>query len=200
MDRTAGIILAAGASTRMRQDKALLRWGDRTFLEHLLAALKNSRVGHVRVVLGANAAVARKRISLSAGEVVINHEWERGMLSSLILGLDSLPHGEIDAALVCLVDHPCISSHLLRALIERFRETLKPIVVPTFQGRRGHPVLFAASLFDELRAAPPDQGARYVVYRHERDILEVPTAEEGVVLNINDRAAYEKILQIPPPG
>lgn len=73
------------------------------------------------------------------------------------------------------------------------------IVMPTFQGRRGHPVLFAASLFDELRAAPPIQGARYVVHQHAADILVVPTEEEGIVLNTNDPAAFEKVLQMSRP-
>jgi molybdenum cofactor cytidylyltransferase len=85
-------------------------------------------------------------------------------------------------------------------LIERHRETGKLIVQPTYQGRRGHPVLFAASLFDELRAAPPEVGARHVVYQHAADMLEMPTDEEGIVLNINDKAAYEKVLQMLPPN
>jgi hypothetical protein len=85
-------------------------------------------------------------------------------------------------------------------LIQRFHETGAPIVTPTHQGRRGHPTVFAATLFDEIRAAPLDVGARHVVYQHEDQILEVPTDEEGILLNTNDRAAYEKILKIAPPG
>lgn len=106
----------------------------------------------------------------------------------------------VEAAVVCLVDHPCVSSRLIQTLIEKFRASGKLIVLPTFQGRRGHPVLFAASLFDELRAAPPDIGARHVVRQRAGDVLEVPTNEEGVLLNINDPAAYEKVLQKAPPG
>ena len=200
MERIAGIILAAGASSRMGEDKALLAWAGKTFLEHLLAALKNSQVGLVRVVLGANAGEVQRRIKFGDSEVVINRDWEKGMLSSLLAGLDSLPREMVEAAVVCLVDHPCVSSRLIQALINKQQETGKPIVQPTYNGRRGHPVLFAASLFDELRAAPPDVGARHVVYQHATEVLEVPTDEEGIVLNINDRAAYEKVLQIAPPG
>jgi len=198
MPSIAGIILAAGASSRMGADKALLRWGERTFLEHLLAVLREAGAEPLRVVAGANAAAIEKATPLEPGELVTNINWERGQLSSLIAGLDSLPR-ECEAALVCLVDHPCVSSKLLRALMESFRETHSAIVVPTFQGRRGHPVLFAASLFDELRAAPPIQGARYVVHQHAADILVVPTEEEGIVLNTNDAAAFEKVLQMSRP-
>ncbi len=199
MKHIAGIVLAAGASSRMGQDKALLRWGDKTFLEHLLAALKASSVDPVRVVLGANAEEVQENTSFGAGEVVVNPDWQKGMLSSLIVGLDNLP-ADVEAAVVCLVDHPCVSSTLIRALRENFRAGGKLIAIPTYQGRRGHPVLFSATLFDELRAAPLEVGARHVVRRHADDILELPTEEEGVLLNTNDRAAYEKILSKQPPG
>jgi len=183
----------------MGADKALLRWGERTFLEHLLAVLRAAGAEPLRAVVGGNAAAVEKAVRLGPGELVTNINWERGQLSSLIAGLDSLL-SNCEAALVCLVDHPCVSSKLIRALMEKFRETRSAIVVPTFQGRRGHPVLFAASLFDELRAAPPDIGARHVVHQHANDILVVPTEEEGIVLNANDRAAYERILRMDPPG
>jgi len=197
--RIAGVILAAGASSRMGEDKALLRWGERSFLEHLMAALKTAGAEPLRVVLGANAEEVQRRVRFGVGEVIVNRDWERGMLSSLLAGLDSLRVGSVDAVVLCLVDHPCVSSRVIRALIERHHATGKLIVQPTYQGRRGHPVLFAASLFEELRASPADVGARHVVYQHAAEVLEVPTDEEGIVLNVNDRVAYEKILQMVPP-
>jgi len=183
----------------MGEDKALLRWGERSFLEHLMAALKAAGAEPLRVVLGANAEDVQRRVELGTGEVVVNREWERGMLSSLVAGLDSLPHEMVEAAIVCLVDHPCVSSLLIQTLINKYHETGKPIVQPTYRGRRGHPVLFSASLFDELRAAPAEVGARHVVYQHAAEVLEVQTDEEGIVLNANDRVAYEKILRMVPP-
>ena len=199
MERIAGIILAAGESTRMGEDKALLPWGDQTFLERLLAVAKNTRVGLVRVVLGANAEAVQKKIKFGTAELVVNPNWQKGQLSSLMAGLDSLPRQMVEAALVFLVDHPGVSSRLVETLIDNYRATRKLIVSPVYQGRRGHPVLFAAELFDELRAAPLEVGARHVVYQHAGDILEVPTDEEGVVLNINRREDYEKILRMTPP-
>lgn len=220
MQRIAGIILAAGESARMGEDKALLPcpatplsgarpqagglsppegWAGKTFLEHLLVALKNTPVGLVRVVLGANAAAVQKKIPFRPPEVVVNREWHKGQLSSLIAALDTLPRGMVDAAVVCLVDHPCVSRRLIQTLIEKFQQSGKLIGVPTYRGRRGHPVVFSAALFDDLRAAPLAVGARQVVRQHAGDILEVATEEEGVVLNINDRNAYEKIFPQPPP-
>lgn len=199
MERIAGIILAAGESARMGDDKALLPWGAKTFLEHLLDAVKNSPVGLVRVVLGGNADAVQKKIRFGRAEVVINRDWQKGQLSSLVAALDALPRGLVEAAVVCLVDHPCVSSRLIQTLIEKFQQARKLIVLPTYQGRRGHPVLFAAALFDDLRAAPLEVGARHVVHQHSGDILEVATEDEGVVLNINNREAYDKVLRRPPP-
>lgn len=198
MERIAGIILAAGESARMGQDKALLSWGATTFLEHLLRQVKNSPLGLVRVVLGANAEAVRRKVQFGTAEVVVNPNWQQGQLSSLIAALDSLPPGMVTATLVCLVDHPAISSALIRTLIESFQQSGKLIVVPTCQGRRGHPVVFSAKLFDELHRAPLTVGARAVVRNHPADILEVPTDEEGVVLNINDPEAYAKVMKKPP--
>ncbi len=198
MERIAGIILAAGESARMGEDKALLPWGATTFLEHLLQQVKDSRVGLVRVVLGENAEAVQKKIQFGTAELVINKAWRKGQLSSLVAALDSLPRGMVEAALVCLVDHPCITSSLIRQLMDNFLESGKLIVIPTYRGRRGHPVIFSAKLFAELRRAPLDVGARAVVRAHRKDILEVATEEEGVILNVNDRDAYEKIQRRAP--
>jgi molybdenum cofactor cytidylyltransferase len=79
-------------------------------------------------------------------------------------------------------------------LIERFYEDKKAIVLPTYKGRRGHPVIFSAALYGELLAAPTDKGARAVVWAHAGDVLEVPTDEEGVVLNINDPEILKRAI------
>ncbi len=88
--------------------------------------------------------------------------------------------------MLCPVDHPLVSATLVGDLVHRFYEDGKAIVLPTYKGRRGHPVIFSNALYDELLTAPADTGARTVVWAHAADVLEVPTDEEGVVLNIND--------------
>ena len=181
----AAVILSGGASSRMGSPKALLAYQGRPFLEHLLEVTTHSRIGVRRVVLGAHAEPIAKNIHLAADEIVINDEWEQGQLSSIQAAIRSLPAGT-DGLLLCLIDHPLISAALVDELIEQFYAAPKKIVLPVHKSRRGHPVIFPAHLYDELLQAPLDKGARAVVWAHANEVLQVPTEEEGCVLNLND--------------
>ena len=182
----AAVILSAGASSRMGRPKALLPYREGTFLEHLIQVTRHPRVGVTRVVLGAGAEVIRALAKLEPSIVVLNEDWEQGQLSSVQAGLRSLGGLNTDGIVLCPVDHPLVSAPLVSDLISHFYADGKNIVLPTYEGRRGHPVIFSSALYGELLAAPPDKGARAVVWAHAADVLEVPTDEEGVVLNLND--------------
>jgi molybdenum cofactor cytidylyltransferase len=182
----AAIILSAGASSRMGRPKALLPYREGTFLEHLIQITRNPRIGVTRVVLGAGAEEIRTIAKLDPSMVVLNSNWEQGQLSSIREGIRSLEGMDTDGIILCPVDHPLVSAALVSDLIGRCYSEGKTIVLPTYKGRRGHPVIFSSALYDKLLAAPEDKGARAVVWAHAADVLEVPTDEEGVVLNIND--------------
>jgi molybdenum cofactor cytidylyltransferase len=196
----AAVILAAGESRRMGTPKALLPFpagtivteGIKTFLEHLTNIANHSRIGPRRVVLGAHAGDVLNRVKLNADDVVVNAEWASGQLSSIQAAIRSLPPGGTDGVMVFLVDQPLISSGLVGALVEQFYSSKRRIVIPTYNSKRGHPAIFASSLYDELLAAPADQGARAVVWAHANEVLEIPTDEEGAVLNLNDPEALKK--------
>jgi molybdenum cofactor cytidylyltransferase len=191
----AAVILSGGASSRMGSPKALLAYQGRPFLEHLLEITVHPKIGVRRVVLGAHAEPIAKNIALAADEIVINGDWEKGQLSSIQSAIKSLPAAAgphhlpqtTDGLLLCLIDHPLISAALVNYLIEQFyAAACTKIVLPVYEGRRGHPLIFPASLYEELLQAPQDKGARAVVWAHSADVLAVPTEEEGCILNLND--------------
>lgn len=181
----AAVILSGGASSRMGSPKALLAYQGRPFLEHLLEVTVHPQIGVRRVVLGAHAEPIAKNIALAADEIVINEAWESGQLSSIQSAIRSLPEGT-DGLLLCLIDHPLISRALVDELIVRFYAVPAKIVLPIYEGRRGHPVIFSSLLYQKLLEAPADKGARAVVWAHAAEVVELPTTEEGCVLNLND--------------
>jgi len=188
-------ILAAGESRRMGTPKALLDYHGKTFVDHLAAVTQHPRVGLLRVVLGARAEEIRALIHVPADSIVVNQDWPRGQLSSIQAAIRSLASEASDGLMLCPVDHPIVTREVVAQLIEAFYADNKQIVLPTYGGRRGHPVIFRASLYAELLAASADLGARQVVWAHANETLEVPVTEEGVVLNLDDPAAYQKAIQ-----
>ena len=189
----AAVILSGGASSRMGSPKALLAYQGRPFLEHLLEVTAHRQIGARRVVLGAHAEPIAKAIDLKLDEIVINEDWEKGQLTSIQAALRSLPPGT-DGIILCLIDHPLISADLVQELIECFYKSGKPIVLPLYQGRRGHPVIFSSAVYDELLHAPLETGARAVVWAHSGEVEEMRTNEEGCVLNLNDPDTVKKAL------
>jgi molybdenum cofactor cytidylyltransferase len=182
---TGAVVLAAGASTRMGSPKALLTTAaGTTFLQAILATLREAGVESVRVVVAPGAGTDATH--------VINPEPARGMLSSVQCGLRALPE-PCDAVLLWPVDHPLVRVSTVAAMLDAFRSGDPPVVVPTHDGRRGHPVLFARRLVPELLAADPALGARAVVHAHA-DRLELTVEDRGVLADVDTREDYRRLV------
>ena len=189
----AAVILSAGESSRMGRPKALLPIDGRTFIEKIVEALRQAGLENIVVILGHNAEAMRQKIAHLPVTILVNPGYKNGQLSSLQVAVRHLASDEnCRGMLVHLVDHPYIDAALVNLLIERFEDSGKLIAVPRFRGKRGHPVIFARSLFDELLNAPEDQGAKAVVNAHRNETLEIETEDEGITLDIDTPELYRQ--------
>ncbi len=193
----AGVILAAGESSRMGFPKALLPYRGATFLEYLVGLL-SGRVDPLFLVLGHDADRIRAATRLPPNvRVLINENYQRGQLSSLHTAIRALEATATAGLLVALVDHPCIGAEVVEALLTVFAAERPDVLVPTFEGRRGHPMIFSARLFPELLEAPLEQGARAVVRRHA--VREIAVSDPGILADIDDTETYRRLMGGPGP-
>ena len=162
----------------MGRAKALLPLQGMTFLDVLMDRFTGAGVAPILVVLGGAAEEIRNVVKLSLARVVLNPDPSRGQLSSIHCGILALAPGEVDALFIAPVDTPRVSVATLDKMIQALPG--HSLVVPVFQGRRGHPALFSAALFPELLRAPLDEGARSVVHATS-DRLELPCDDAAVV-------------------
>jgi molybdenum cofactor cytidylyltransferase len=189
----AGLVLAAGESTRMGQDKALLTYRGRTFLETIVSTLSEGGIERIVVVLGHHAEEIRQKTRLEGVEVIVNAQYQLGQTSSLQAGLARLDGQEIEAALLCLVDHPAVSPETVRALAKAFQPPFPAVIIPTFRGQRGHPVLISRGLFRELLSLGEGVGANTVIRKYLRTAGLLEVNDGGVVTDIDDREAYRRL-------
>lgn len=189
-----GIILAAGESSRMGSPKPLLKIGEKCFVQHIVDVLIASRVLDIVVVLGADSKAIQTQLNWFKGKTVINEEWEKGQLSSIVAGLRAVDQKDLHGVLIWPVDRPLVSEHVIVGMLHQFWTKHKQIIVPVYQNQRGHPVLVGRSLFEELERAPKEMGARAVLWDHPKDVLEYKTEEEGVVINIDSAEDYQKYV------
>ncbi|MFC9242578.1 NTP transferase domain-containing protein [Streptomyces sp. NPDC057136] len=184
----AGVLLAAGGGRRLGgRPKALLRHRGRPLVEHAVRTLRDGGCGPLHVVLGAAAEEVRARADLSGCAVTDNPEWEEGMGSSLRSGLGSLAGTGADAALVLLVDQPGIGAQAVARVRSAYRSR-SSLAAASYDGERGHPVLFGADLWADIAGtAVGDQGARAYLGAHRDAITLVECSDVAQAYDI-DRA------------
>jgi molybdenum cofactor cytidylyltransferase len=195
------VILAAGESSRMGRDKALLPWppaadlqsaSGETFLSAAIRAL-NPWNDMVMVVAGKNEAALAPIAYTNGASIVLNPSPEEGQFSSLRVGLrEVLNHGR-DAAMVTLVDRPPAQAATLETLYAEFQDaaaTGKWAVIPEHAGRHGHPILLSRELIEAILKAPATSTARAVLHQHKDRIQYVPVEDAAVFINVNTPEDY----------
>jgi molybdenum cofactor cytidylyltransferase len=182
------IVLAAGKSERMGRPKALLPFRGRTFLENILDAISESSIKNTIIVIGHHRADITARLNLP--NLIFNADYEQGMVTSFQTGIRALPR-DCAGAVLFLVDHPVVEPVTIDALVQSFAPNR--IVVPVFNGRRGHPVLFAAEVLQEILALPSSQGANIVVRKDPGRIVEVAVDSPGILVDVDTPEDFEKL-------
>jgi CTP:molybdopterin cytidylyltransferase MocA len=189
----AGLILAAGESRRMGSPKALLDYRGATFLETLIG-LFAERCRPVIVTLGAGAEEIRARTARPA-QFVVNPDYTRGQITSMQCGLRAAPP-DAEGVLFTLVDHPAVSRNTIAALLDPAPGAL--LRVPSYRGRRGHPIWFARELVADFLALPESGAARDVVRRYGGRTAFLDLDDPGIVADIDDPAAYRDLAGATP--
>jgi molybdenum cofactor cytidylyltransferase len=205
-----GIVLAAGASSRMGQAKAALPLGQtgETVVARVVRTLLEGGVPRLVVVAGAHIDAVRAAMPTHEPRArVIEHPgWEQGQLSSLLAGLDAIDDPLLEAALVTLVDVPLVRSSTVAEVIAAWRRTRAPIARPASPSgsfgaggqRHGHPVIFDRSIFADLRAADPNTGAKAVFAIHRDRIFNVEVEDPGAFEDIDTPEDYERVVPKVP--
>ena len=183
------IVLAAGKSERMGRPKALLPLQGKTFLENILSAISRSPVEETRVVVGHHRNEIEPHVKPPA-RLVFNPNYEQGMITSLQAGIRSLPP-HTSGALLFLVDHPLVDSETIEFLVRKVGPDR--IVLPTFQGRRGHPVLFGSAILQEILGLSSSQGANIVVHKDPDRIVEVSVNSRGILVDVDTPEDFLKL-------
>ncbi len=188
----AGIILAAGMSTRLGRPKQLLPLGGQTVLWWTARHALDSCLSSVLVVIGSEADRVRDALGSLPVRLVENPAYGTGQASSLRAGIAALPD-EIGAAVMLLGDQPELDPAAIDAVIARWRETGAPVVMAAYRDRHAHPVLLARELFPELVKIGGDQGARAVIRRHQEHVA-TARIDGNAPADIDDEAAYRRLL------
>ncbi|MDR9438363.1 MAG: nucleotidyltransferase family protein [Halomonas sp.] len=192
--RVAGLVLAAGGSRRMGQANKLLQpWRGEALVRHVVRAVVKSGAAPVYLVVGHQAEAVIQATEDLPVMVVHNPDHAEGLSSSLRAGLCALPD-EIDGVLVALGDMPRVNPRDLGCLQAAFDPNEgRAICVPTYQGKRGNPVLLGRQLFAELQRLEGDRGARSLIGGHEDLVTEVAVEGAGVLLDVDTPAALEQL-------
>jgi len=188
------IVLAAGQSKRMGAQKLLLPFGGKTVISHIVDQLIKSSVDEVYVVIGSQGELIISELSGRSVSIVNNPNFKSGMLSSVRCGLRAI-NKQCKTVLVALGDQPSVTTKLIGQMLQSFASTEKQILVPLYDDKRGHPIIFSSVYRDDILTRYDDIGLRGLLYAHEEDIYELSVQIPGVLSDMDYPQDYQRELE-----
>lgn len=193
------VVLAAGTSQRMGQPKLLLPFNGERVIEHVVRTVTAADVDEVIVVIGHRRAEMEQALAGLPVRVVFNPDYAWGeMLSSIQAGLKAASPATI-AALIALGDQPRVSVATLNRIAAALREGGDRICLPTFDGRRGHPIGLPRRFWSEVLALERGSSLREVIRRHQSATVEIPVPDDAVLLDMDTPQEYAGLLARAAP-
>ncbi|HLW54697.1 MAG TPA: nucleotidyltransferase family protein [Candidatus Angelobacter sp.] len=189
-----GVVLAAGASSRMGRDKALLPWQGGTFLSAAIRALQ-PETDFVLIVGGANSGDLEPIVNRDAAFLVVNPDPQQGQFSSLRIGVQEVLNRGRDAAIITLVDRPAADQATITRLKETFLAADQRVwaVVPEYNGKHGHPIVIGREMISAFLDAPATSTAREVEHLRQEHILYVPVDDPLVAANVDTPEDFARL-------
>lgn len=193
----AGLLLAAGTSSRMGRAKQLLDWKGVPLVRHVALQALNAQLVRLTVVVGFEAAAVEQALAGLDVELVRNDAFAEGQATSLRAGLAAL--ADADAVAVLLCDQPLVTPTLIDRIVERWEhgqrsETPPVALVPRFGEQRGNPVVLSHTLFTELQSLTGDEGARRVLQRYRSRVDWFALDDPAIVADMDTVEEYQKML------
>lgn len=188
------LLPAAGASRRMGHPKLLLPVNGRPMVSGVVEALRGGGVGEIVLVTAPGDEALQTWARQNGVTVAVNPDPDRGMLSTIQEGITALAGrlaGEI--LLVSPADLPNLQAGTVAELLQKMIETGAPLALPTYHGKRGHPLAIAPWLVPEIDNLDPNIGLKQLRDRHERDLLEIEVEDAGVVQDVDTSEDYERL-------
>ena len=191
--KSAAVVLAAGNSTRMGQQKLLLPFNGVTVIEHIIQTLKKSDVTDIIVVVGRDAELIRGALEGCAVTIVDNPDYEEGMLTSVRAGIGALDEN-IQGCLVCLGDQPALQDSVIEHVLTAGKQNETTIIVPEYKGKRGHPLFIPRDYWQHVLTSYDDVGLRGLLHEFNDDVHGLRVEESWILDDMDYPEDYQREL------
>ena len=189
------IVLAAGKSTRMKENKLLLEVDGETLIGRVVKTAKESSANEIVVVLGYEAAKIKEQLAKLDCKLVVNNNYVRGQSESVKVGLAAISNN-VEAVMILPADVALIDSQSINRVIEEYRRSRNKIVIASHQQQSGHPILIDKTLFAEVSEIGEDtQGLKAMINRHRAEIKYVEVGTETVLVDIDTKEEFDKCFR-----